>query len=1132
MFLLLDWGHANRLLAASKLADSTMHVLEAYLNRLHEIRNTGRGTPELSYRAALENLLNAVGGSLDPVLQATAELADSGAGRPDFGVFESRSGNFRAAVEVKPVEEDTPQTADGRQVARYWKHYGCVLVTNYRDFLLVIKEPEAKTPTVVGRYQLAADEDAFWRARPRTLAKEHGEGLLDFLAGAMTRTAPIARPGDLAADLARHAREAKRRLAAHDMSALQPLEEAMEQALGLHFQGNEGAAFFRSSLVQTLFYGLFSGWMLWRQSRRGGERFDWKGACEYLALPLIGDLYEEIARPRRLADLDLREPLEWATASLNRVVEDEFFQRFDSDHAITLFYEPFLQAFDPDLRKELGVWYTPPEIVQYMVGRVDQLLRRELGVADGLADENVFVLDPAAGTGSYLVEVARRIHQTLSEQGQGSLAAARVKRALRTRIFGFEILPAPYVVAHLQLGVFLRSLGANLSSRERFEVYLTNALTGWDPPKEPKTTLLFPELQEEAERASTVKRNKPILVVLGNPPYNGFAGVALEEQKDLLQPYFDGLEAYDVQVRGLNDLYVRFYRLAERRIADVGKRGIVCFISNFSWLDGQSHPVMRKRFLDAFDEIWIDNCNGDKYRTGKRTPDGRSDQSMFTTDTQPIGIQVGTAIATMVKTGRDNDGELAVVRYRDLWGLGNDKRAELVDSLSAPNIGTKFANIVPSQNLRFILVPYRESAGYAAWPRLVDVFVDCHPGIQTSRDELLVDVDREALVARMKRYFSPNIPDEAIAEDCPCAMREGNRFAARLTRAELVRRGMLDNNIVRFSYRPLDERWLYWDPYGKLLDEKRVDYFPQVWEGNIGLTAAAAIRKGAVEGPLPVINFGCRHLIERGANIFTLLHRPQASLHGSAVESNIRAEIIKSLCAAQGIPPFQADNHAYTPAAMQAAEDLFFHLITILWSPAYRAENEAALRQDWPRVPIPADGELLAASATLGRAVADLLLPDKPVRGVTCGTIRAELRPLGLPCKVGGGAIDPDADLKVEATWGFFGAKNAVMCGKGRTAPAAADPASALDVFINDKVYWSGVPLDVWTMTIGGYPVIKKWLSYREHRVLGRPLRLEEMTYITEVIRRLKALLLLGDALDANYRAAANHAMDGESWKG
>jgi hypothetical protein len=168
----------------------------------------------------------------------------------------------------------------------------------------------------------------------------------------------------------------------------------------------------------------------------------------------------------------------------------------------------------------------------------------------------------------------------------------------------------------------------------------------------------------------------------------------------------------------------------------------------------------------------------------------------------------------------------------------------------------------------------------------------------------------------------------------------------------------------------------------------------------------------------------------------------------------------------------------------------------------------------------------LSESARLGRAVAELLLPDRRVRGVTCGTIRPELRGLGVPSKVGGGNIEPGADLKVEATWGFFGAKNAVMCGKGKTAPSTADPTGGLDVYINDRVYWQNIPLDVWAMTIGGYPVVKKWLSYREFRVLGRPLLQEEMTYITEVVRRLKALLLMGESLDANYRAAASSTME------
>ena len=446
-----------------------MNPVEAYLDRLHEIHANQRGTPELSYRAALENLINAVGRELDPVVQATGELADTGSGRPDYGLHETRSGNSRCVVEVKSVAEDVPQTADGKQVTRYWKHYGYVLVTNYRDFLLVVRQ-SADQARVEVRYSLAQVAESFWQAKAHALAAEHTEGLTDFLRGVMTRAAPITRPQELADDLARHAREARRRLFRQDTEAVAPLKLAMEQALGLHFEDQEGEAFFRSSLVQTLFYGLFSGWMLWLQGRPKAGEFDWKDASEYLALPLMGDLFEEIAKPRRLAELGLREPLEWATTSLNRVAETEFFQRFDAEHAITLFYEPFLQAFDPDLRKELGVWYTPPEIVRYMVRRVDQLLRSELGIEDGLADDQVYVLDPAAGTGSYLIEVARCIHETLTAQGHGAMAAGRVQTALRSRIFGFEILSAPYVVAHLQLGIYLRSMGIGLTREERCEV--------------------------------------------------------------------------------------------------------------------------------------------------------------------------------------------------------------------------------------------------------------------------------------------------------------------------------------------------------------------------------------------------------------------------------------------------------------------------------------------------------------------------------------------------------------------------------------------------------------------------------------------------------------------------------------
>ena len=368
-------------------------------------------------------------------------------------------------MEVKPVAEDTPQTADGRQVARYWKHYGCVLVTNYRDFLLVVKEPDAKTPRGRGPLPACRRRRAFWRAKPRTLAKEHGEGLLDFLAGAMTRIAPIARPSDLAADLARHAREAKRRLAAHDISGLgAAAKRPWNRPSGCTSRATRARPSSVRRWCRRCSTASFPAGCSGGRTARNGERFDWKGASEHLALPLIGDLYEEIARPRRLADLGLREPLEWATASLNRVVEDEFFQRFDTDHAITLFYEPFLQAFDPDCARN---WASGTR-------RRRSCSTWSAGSINCSAPN--WALPTAWPTTRCSCSTRRRAPartwsrspggsiRRSAEQGHGSLAAARVKRALRTRIFGFEILPAPYVVAHLQLGVFLRSLGATLDA--------------------------------------------------------------------------------------------------------------------------------------------------------------------------------------------------------------------------------------------------------------------------------------------------------------------------------------------------------------------------------------------------------------------------------------------------------------------------------------------------------------------------------------------------------------------------------------------------------------------------------------------------------------------------------------------
>src|SRR5579859_1215514 len=519
-----------------------MSSLETYLTALREIRSSGEAVDETSYYGALESFLNDVGKSLKPRVRCVLQLKNRGAGMPDGGLFtedqlkkskgEEKSlpqTPARGVIEIKPTSDDAWITADGEQVSRYWGKYRQVLVTNYRDFVFVGQDASGK-PVKLESYRLADSEKAFWAAaaHPKKTAAQHGAMFVEFAKRALLHAAPLAAPEDVAWFLASYARDALARIGLHELPALGGVRKALEEALGLAFEGEKGEHFFRSTLVQTLFYGVFSAWVLWSKQNppAGKKQFDWRLTAHHLRVPVLRKLFHEVADPGQLQDLNLSEILDWTASVLNRVDRASFFSKFQEGHAVQYFYEPFLQAFDPELRKQLGVWYTPPEIVQYMVARVDTALREELDIADGLADPRVFVLDPCCGTGAYLVEVLRVIAQTLKEEkGEDALVNVELKEAAQKRVFGFELLPAPFVVAHLQMGLLLQNLSVPLddSKNERAGIFLTNALTGWDFAGENPRLANWPELEAERKGAGRVKQEKPILVILGNPPYNGFA---------------------------------------------------------------------------------------------------------------------------------------------------------------------------------------------------------------------------------------------------------------------------------------------------------------------------------------------------------------------------------------------------------------------------------------------------------------------------------------------------------------------------------------------------------------------------------------------------------------------------------
>lgn len=380
-----------------------MSALETYLTTLTSLR--GATVPETSYYATLQTLLNETGAGLRPRVHAVIHPKDTGAGIPDLGLFDENQPNDQqpahGIIEAKPVSDDLMRTAHSEQVARYVAQYGQALVTNYYQFVLVTRDPKTGKPVIEERYNIATSANAFWEQalRPRTLADKHETALREYLMRVMRRNAPLINAQDVAWILANYAREAKARIEADsgNLQALAQIRSQLEAALGVRFEDETAENFFRSTLVQTLFYGLFSAWVLWHEKNPTADaKFDLWRDTRRLNIPVISELFNQFSGGTTLP-LSVEQVLNWTADALNRVDRAAFFHEMGYDvgvwgfatwgdgtkwgggkDAIQYFYEPFLQAFDPQLRRQLGVWYTPREVVQYMVARVDAALKEEL----------------------------------------------------------------------------------------------------------------------------------------------------------------------------------------------------------------------------------------------------------------------------------------------------------------------------------------------------------------------------------------------------------------------------------------------------------------------------------------------------------------------------------------------------------------------------------------------------------------------------------------------------------------------------------------------------------------------------------------------------------------------------------
>ena len=958
-----------------------------YLSSMTNVRPFA--TPEVSHYHALTNLLNSIGNELNPKVVAIGNLSNIGYGIPDFGFYTAtqtkRNKNqasaketpARGVAEVKKLNDNIDDLLNSEQVVKYARGYGLVLATNYRQFALAeYNNDEIKE---ISRYSFAATEEEFWEKakHPQKFATESGVALCEFLRRALLHNAPIKSAEEVAVVLASYARETLALLEQNnDDGSVDTLRTSLQDTLNMEFIGDEGAHFFRSTLSQTIFYGLFSAWM------ETPNEFNWREASFAIKTPVMSALFAEIVNPDRLGRLGLEKSLDGATAALNRVRNKEsLFGDMDAAKAIQHFYEPFLADFDPILRKELGVWYTPPEIVKYMVERADRVLREELKIPKGFADERVYVLDPCGGTGAYIAEVLRRIHITCKESGYGDSAAGVVSKAAQKRIFGFEILPASYVVAHWQISALLSELGSPLKENERAAIYLTNSLTNWTEAKQ--RPLAIPALEEDRNAANKIKQKKPILVILGNPPYNAFAGTSPKEEKGIVDPYKEGLiDEWGIKKFNLDDLYVRFFRMAENRITKKGQ-GIVSFISNYSYTSEKSFVVMRKSLLKNFDKLWIENMHGDRNKT-EYAPDGRSSDTVFSMRGVSPGIRQGVVIALALKTSASK--ESAVVRYRnDIDAAKADKRrTQLLESLNDPDFDSQYEIVTPQIWNKFSFCPMNTGEHYLQWDSLKDICQNDYDSLLEKRGGALYGIDRDALENRMRYYFNKDISWDEYQKSGEGLAKDAASFNAKETRKKALLVGFYPAQIVSYVMRPFDNGFCYYNKTPSIWNRHRPKLWEQYESGNSFIVSRSNNNMDN-EGTQMFFTetIGDGGALRGGARYipFSLYPEKDSSQNKEELKLNVNDTSQKKTANLSEKARQYLNDLGFTnpDKDTESAEIIWLHALAIGYSPAYQTENADGLKIDYPRIPLPADKNILKQSAKLGEQLRALLDMQKPL---------------------------------------------------------------------------------------------------------------------------------------------------------
>jgi type I restriction-modification system DNA methylase subunit len=1020
---------------------------ESYIASIEKDYRGNKAT-ELTYRSSLEIFME----SLERGIEASSDPKHIDCGAPDF-IIEKRKVPL-GYVETKDVGETLDKIEKSDQLKRYLKALHNLILTDYLEFRWYLNGEKKRTVRL-------AEIDKNHRLVINSQAEINITQLFkDFYA---TETPTVRTPKELAGRLAGVTHFVRDRI----FDVLKSGEPSLQTAFEKRFVAFKDLLLpglkeeeFADLYAQTMTYGLFAA----KLSAPEGEKFSLTTAYQYLfgnkfLRRLFSDVSEEldeieIIRPYLLDIVSLLN-----RADFHSILAD-FGKRTRTEDPVVHFYETFLAAYDPKLRESRGVYYTPEPVVQFIVNSVDHLLKTRFNRSWGLADSSVKVLDPATGTGTFLYYVIQKIHEEVEARKQAGQWKQKSKELLQ-RIFGFELLIAPYVVSHLKLGLLLQTLEAPLEGKEeRLHIYLTNTLEEGVTRAE-QLAGLGHYIAEEASDAAFVKKQQDIMVVLGNPPYSGNSANTGEWITRLVRDsYYPHDDFKEHNPKLLLDDYVKFIRFSQWRIEQTGY-GILAFITNHAYLENPTFRAMRQDLMRSFDEIFILNLHGN-YRKKETTLTGSKDENVF-------DIQQGVSILLAIKS--KNKPANSKIHYSSLLGTRQLKYSVLQENTVAT---IEWQKLQPSSPFH-LFIPHDTNlfSEYERGWKVNEFMRENSTGIKTHRDHFVIDFDHRMLENRISEFRDLQIDDATIRQKYE--LTDTYDWILSEQRKILSKDSSWKKYFQDCLYRPFDIRQIYYNV--EMIDRARPEIMRHLLEENLALLTMRRIRTPSYDHFLATKWIIGKDVVslEDACYIFPIyLYTTPEETAGTLFaqtettrKANLSLAFISAFSEKLGLT-FIQDGSGDLKKTF-GPEDVFYYAYAVFHSPTYRTRYAEFLKIDFPRLQLTSDKKLFAKLVGKGKELVELhLLKSSKVDDFITTWLEA-------------------GDNKVE--------KVAYASGK---------------VHINARQYFGKLPEEVWEFKVGGYQVCEKWLKDRKGRVLSS----EDITHYQRVVVALKETIRLMKEID------------------